>query len=257
MDSCQVVVGWGQHGQRRLDTALKDEGFITTPILKMWPRDEFVHVDDRVVTAFDSEGVADGGYFCLGGDYLLVGDGLGDLVTGFKGADFRGLRGEARKDEAYTGLSEKVLEYFPGKRVHILPTGSVDCVGHHHLDMSVLLVPRAGLLLVDSYYGRLSSESSIFDEIAEVENLRPLRFDGRADGVQYPLNALVLPRDADEVAFVNAEAVSLSRLLRDAGVFVREVPILQAEMSQGGIHCMTNTLPESYDAGGLFRPGFV
>ena len=103
-------------------------------------------------------------------------------------------------------------------------------------------LPILKLILLDTYHGKGATSAREYDELAEREGLRLLRYDGSSDGVWYPLNALVLPGNRNtSIVVVDRKAKSLIDLLKDEGVHLIEVEMPQHSYPGGKIRCQTNT----------------
>jgi len=145
-------------------------------------------------------------------------------------------------------------QYYPSIRIHIAPTGYFHGGRrHNHIDMYVLLLEQTKLLILDTCFGRGAGTAKEYDQIAEQEGFRLVRYDGSQDGVEFPLNALVLPSLQGNTDFVvtDKKSASLNKLLLDEGAetVLVDMPL---KLNPGGkIHCQTNTCgpgdnPEDY-----------
>lgn len=240
-----VIVGTGIGGQRQLKKAIADQGFQVKSTDRQWPRDHYVHFKESYVkrgeAGLGGNLFGEGGYYRIGEDYLLIGSGIGDLVTNYTARDFLGFNGKEQKAESHDSLVESAKTHFPTARIHVVPSGASKGRGHNHLDVSVLLVPNNKLLIVDTYFGKYAAERDEVDRIGKQESLIVIRYDGSQDRVWNPLNALVLPDDNGDIAFVDDKSKSLIKLLEKNGVKTIGVSMPQHEYPAGKINCQTNT----------------
>lgn len=238
-----VLVGTGIGGQRNIFDAIEREGFaVKSAVARQWPRDHFVHLKKSYVKREPNDNhFGEGGYSRVGNGYILLGTGIGDLVTDYSARDFLGFNGEQKLKESSRALTELAEQQFEGMRVHLIPTGKSSGKGHSHLDMSTLLAPTNKILVVDSHYGRYASEDGRIDKIGEIEGLKVIRYDGSQDGVWYPLNSLILNNGERDIAFIDERAKSLAKILESEGIKTVGVKMPQHEFPAGKINCQTNT----------------
>ncbi len=240
-----VVVGTGIGGQRNIAEALESNGFRTTGVKQLWPRDHYVHSNEEYVKN-NSPGFIDGNPFAEGGN-ILLGDGF--LLV----SDLAYMREQILKQlpqkitrkqipEIEQVLKLEGQKHFPRTRIYIAPTGYFHGgKGHSHIDMFSLLCPRKKLLILDTFYGKGAGTAREYDSIADKEGLRLLRYDGSQDGVWYPLNSLVLDVDKRDVVAVDDRAVSLIRLLDREGIRTISTKMPQHPFPAGKVRCQTNT----------------
>src|SRR3989344_1796280 len=104
-DHIGVLVGTGQGGQGNILEALQDAGYYATSAgVRMWPRDHYVHMGRTYVkrgeAGMSGNLFGEGGYVRIGKGYLLIGTGIGDLVTPYSARDFLGFEGEQRRADS-------------------------------------------------------------------------------------------------------------------------------------------------------------
>src|SRR3989344_2490094 len=242
-EQIEVLVGTGIGGQRNILDAIGKQGFKTKHVGCLWPRDQYVYFNGNYI--FRGEGsnenhFGEGGYFRFGNDYVLIGGGLIDLVTKYKFRDILGMEGNSKKEEATVGLIQETKKHFDGFSIHVVPTGGFRGRGHNHLDMSVLLLPKKRILIVDTYFNHFASTGTEIDQIGEREKLKVIRYDGSQDEVWYPLNSLVLDKNGNDLVFIDSKADSLKRLLERENVAFVDIEMPQHQHPSGKINCQTN-----------------
>ncbi len=243
-DGLSILVGTGIGGQREIFTALSDAGFNTQSAgSRMWPRDHYVHFMDRYVKSgsagsIDGNAFGEGGNILTGTDFLLVSDMayLHEHIS-------NGLPNKPTYKQIKEAISSEGVKFHQEARIHVAPTGYFHGgKGHSHIDMFCLLLPEQKMLLLDTHYGKGAGSAREYDEIAEQEGLRLVRYDGSRDGVWYPLNALVLPANGDRsTVVIDGRSASLKRLLEEEGLRTIGVEMPHHSNPSGKIRCQTNT----------------
>lgn len=248
MDNLRVIVGAGIGGQREIMDAVSEAGFdVKGAGRTMWPRDKYVYfrryVKSRLTGRGGSNAFGIGGNILTGDNFLLVSD-TAYLYNPNK----------LPKSPSYEQIKETIIadgrRQYPEARIHIAPTGYYHGgKRHEHIDMYCLLIPERRLLLLDTHYGWHARDAKGYDEIAEQERLRLVRYDGSIDNCWNPLNALNLPGNV----VLDSGAKSLIKLLRDEGLRTIGVEMPQKPYPAGKIRCQTNTYnPNDVDINDLF-----
>jgi hypothetical protein len=235
-----VIVGTGIGGQREVKEALDEQGFEVKTTGVMWPQDHYVYFDGRYVRRRVADKFGEGGYFRIGNDFLLVSDFIYET---YQVGELRHIHRDIPYDKMKEIIAAECKKYHLTARVHVAPSGY-----YHkgkgrdsHLDTFTLLLPNRKILIVDTHFGNKASTTKEYDEIARIEKLELIRYDGSQDGVWNPLNASVLPgEDNQDVVFVDDKSKSLIRLLEENGVKAVGVEMPQHEYPAGKINCMVN-----------------
>src|SRR4030043_2089518 len=186
-DQLEVIVGTGIYGQGNIIKAVRNEGFQVRSINRLWPRDHYVHFNGRYVKSgspgfIDGNSFGEGGNVLPGNGFLLVSDGVY-----IKEKFAKILSDEPTYEQIKEAILSKGREYYPDARIHVAPTGYFHKgKGHEHIDMLTLLLPKTKLLILDTHFGKRAGTAKEYDEIAQAERLKLIRFDSSQDGVWYP-----------------------------------------------------------------------
>ncbi len=258
MDNLHIIVGSGQGGTSQLAAAIRGVGFSVLEVRQLWPRDHYVlhngvyvrrNVPNQRYNPF-----GEGGYLREGDGYHLIASCAGVFDTTFSAFEFSGLAGEEKKREANHALITAAQAFFPGTRIHVIPTGKYCGRGHVHLDLSTLLLPQSRLLFIDSHFNHYAATGNDVDSIGKQEGLEVIRYDGSRDGVWYPLNAPVLRRPGEEFVFVDKAASSLISLLRERHLAVIPVDMpTPSSKPSGRLNCMVNVYQTGDNPGDLLE----
>lgn len=253
-ESIGVVVGTGIGGQRNIVKALREKGFsVKGAGNRMWPRDHFVYFNGKYVKndspVIGGNAFGEGGKILTGNGFLLVSD-----MAHLHEPMCKSLLDKPTYNDIKEAIVAEGGKHYPEARIHVAPTGYFHGgKGDNHIDLFSLLLPEKKLLLLDTYYGKGAGNAREYNEIAEKERLRLVRYDSSPDGVWYPLNSLVLSSSNNETVVVDNKAKSLIRILKDEGISVIDVDMPQHSYPAGKIRCQTNTYnlednPEDYMA---------
>jgi len=210
----------------------------------MWPRDNFVYHMNKYVkgvrglapASLTTNPFGEGGKILTGDDYLLI--------TNFAYGQ-NGIQLNIEKPTSYQKkeiLIEAGKKHFPNSRIHVLPSSDQLGSSNSHIDMYASLIPSKKLLLVDTRFGSQSNYND-FEEIAEKESLKFIKFDGSQDKVWNSLNILVL----EDTVVLDNKSISLIKLLEDEGVKTIGVEMPQHSYPSGKIRCQTNVYSENSD----------
>jgi len=247
-----VVVGTGKgdHAQEELIEAITDEGFSVLKTDHWWPRDSYVFFAGNYVRLRDLESseewncFGEGGYFQIGDDFLIISDRV------YEDSGLRKQKGISRKQArklpygvVVEAIEQECQKHHPNGRIHVAPSGEYHGgvgIGHKHIDMFTLLLPKSKVLIVDTHFGGNAALAYQYDIMAESEGLKLIRYDGSKNKVQYPLNTLVLPKKGNDLVFIDQEAVSLADILSKEGIRNIGVKIPFRKYETGKIHCQTN-----------------
>lgn len=219
-----------------LRSHLQSAGFTVEHVRGLWARDQYVFASDNgkgVYLRRQDSRLGDGGPVLVGDGYFLISPRVGH-------SDFSSLR--MSQDEVRAGFQSK----FPGWRTYFLPwLPDFNTTGHRtHIDVCSLLLPKHKLLFLDHYSGHAAPSPDSLDSICDKEGLKVCYIDSSSDAanahVRFALNALVLPRDGSEVAFVDEKAWSVRFALLRFGVPYVPVLVHPQDEGDGGIRCATN-----------------
>lgn len=244
MKNIGVLVGYGNDydisgknrgTQTKIAETLNSHGYKTIKVDEAWPRDSYVFFNGKYTFRDDPDGeknvFGEGGDIQKGDGYLLVAD------TAYR---FKKIQEKIAnsKDKEKTLIEEGKKNH--NSRIHIAPTSNNS---QGHIDMFTLLLPKSGILLYDTFYGKGSNDSKIYNKIANDENLKFIEYDGSQDNVWYPLNAAVLPSISSdsETILVDSNAKSLIKLLHKNNLRTIPVNLPQFEFPAGKLNCQTNT----------------
>ncbi|GEM_PF-6470698 len=233
-------------GQEVLAKAITDRGFNVEKIESEHPRDAYVHFKDKHLRKKEHGKHAEGGMILTGTDYLLVSENAFVASDSFPLED--AIAGRLDR-EAYRTWTKQRMEALYQARVHViesetfLPQGS-----EGHLDYSLLLLPHAGILIIDDGIANKTVTEEAVQEAVRTEKLEVMHHgDPLYPDFGHPVNALVLSDGDKDVVFYDRNAKGLGRSLRYAGV--ESIPINFPSFSQiygvPLIHCSTNTYHKS------------
>jgi hypothetical protein len=264
INQIKVLVGTGIGGQREIMESLRNEGFqVKSAKNRQWSRDHYVFHNGIYVKR--GEATPEGNPFGEGGNirlregFFLVSDRVYNVSNVIK-AELGELRERERERERtdYQKIKQTIAKegerHFPSTRIHVAPTGYFHGgKGHEHIDMYTLLLPKSKTLIIDTHFGKCAGGAQEYDEIAEAEQLKLIKYDGSQDRVWYPLNSLVLSRGNSDVVFVDTKAISLIKLLEHEGIKSVEVEMPQQTYPAGKINCQTNTCKQEENIEGLLE----
>jgi hypothetical protein len=230
-----VLVGKGAGGQENLIHAIQDLGINAESAGKcVWPRDDYVYFKGRYLTSHaggEYNPWGEGGSFRIGEDFMLVSDYALWL-------EYPGSIGP--RDIWVASIEGFKKNYPQANRFWVAPTrfqnGDSGC---EHIDLFLLLCPKAKLLLLDTNYGEAINHP-YYEEIAEKEGLRIIKYDGSQDPSMFPLNGSVLPLGDTDTILLDEKSNRLIGMLRDQGVNALGVPIPFYEKTAGKVNCQTN-----------------
>lgn len=243
-----VIVGEGQGGQDKIIDALTENGIKAQKFAEKWPRDYYVYFNGKYFM-HKTEPTPDefdvGGMIRTGKDFLLVSEGL---IYGCIDIHSSARHNEITTGQANNFIIERGQKYYPDARIYVVPEGSAN---DGHIDLFCLLCPNADLLLLDtSYYGQKyfgghlkPDEYSIYEQIAEMEGLKLILYDGSQDDVVLSMNACVLPGENDtDIVVLDKISKGLIRILNNHGVQTIGVsmPYISENGIAGKINCQTN-----------------
>jgi hypothetical protein len=254
MKNIGVVVGYGhdysknstKNSQEKIAEALESKGYNVKRVDEQWPRDSYVNFQGNYVLR-GPEGVS-GNVFGEGGN-VQRGDGF--LLVSDNAYLFNQIKDNVNIQD-YLTSEKKVIEEgkkYHNSRIHVAPTGidfsknkpDFSRMGHGHIDMFTLVLPKSKLLFYDTHFGKGANDTKKYNEIAEREGLELIEFDGKKDNVWYPLNAAVIPSKEGETVLMDRHANSLIWELYDRGVKPILVDMPQVDSPAGKINCQTNT----------------
>ncbi len=243
VNQIETIVGTGIGGQRNIIEAIKNEGFRVKSAGngRQWPREHYVCYNGKYIRRGENSGpnwnpFGEGGNLRFGDEFLLVSDRVYDSDN---------MRRQLGEQIDYEKVKQLIIQegekQFPRTRIHVAPTGYFHKgKGHEHIDMFTLLLPKNRVLILDTHFGKCAGKAKEYDEIAEAEQLKLIRYDGSQDGVWYPLNSLVLPDGNSDIVFTDSKALSLIKLLEQEGIKSIGVDMPQHTYPAGKINCQTN-----------------
>lgn len=248
----EVIVGTGSGGQKNIVEALSDAGLSVCTTDMMWPRDHYVSFQGNYLVSGSPGSITgnpygEGGKIITGENSVLVSD-MAHVHVDVSKRISRPLT----KENAYQVVKEEGEKYFSGAQVHVAPSGYFhNGKGHSHIDMFTLLLPKRKVFFLDTHFAKGAGTAREYDEIAEQEGWKLIRYDGKQDDVWYPLNAFTCTREDTDIALIDKKAKSLATLLMDKGVKVLETEMPQHQHPMGKIRCQTNTYKKGFNVDGL------
>ena len=257
MENLCVSVGTGIGGQREIMDSLAKAGYKVESAVEQWPRDTWVNFNGKYIErgsmGVDGNVFGDGGNVHVGKDFVIVSDNAvyyqditRKLKERFPGVNFDDLL-EKHKfvAENYNFFSDLISNYgkqFFNSRVHLAPTGYYQGkMGNTHIDLFTLLLPKSKILIFDKFFGNDANSKNHYNLISEKENLKFIEYDGSKDGVWFPLNSLVVPKNGNDLVVIDSASVSLNKILNKNGIETICVDMPQIKYPAGKINCQTNT----------------
>ncbi|MEK6816859.1 MAG: hypothetical protein AABY09_04555 [Nanoarchaeota archaeon] len=242
-EDISVVVGTydetrtGRAERESLARIIERHGFKVERAPIAWPMDLYVYCDGKYVHGTAGEG----GCVHLGDGYLIASENM-----------FIDPESHIRAD-----AEAMMRPHYPGRRVHSMPAGYnaaeagmlESCSIIDHIDMTSLLIPSRGLLLVDqSFYRRNmwygENPKRRIAEIAEKESLTLEYYNPSSNSSSryFPMNCLVLPwKKGEEIVFANSNVKPFLRLLNKYDITFAEVDFKYTPQHMlGSIRCCTN-----------------
>ncbi len=249
-DGLEILVGQGQGGAVNLARAIRHNGYRVTLTTTQWPRDEFIRHESNYVFARGPPGAepnyfGEGGNVLVGNGFLLCGDGISNIARESRSippSDFLGDNGPEKLEAAHSTLASAYRNFFSDTRIHVIPTGKCDGIGHNHIDMSVLLLNNSKIVYFDAHHNRIGLALPCLQRAAQSEGLSLRVMDDHASEVWYPLNALVLDGASEDLVYVDSKATALRAALKKDGVRAIAVDLPQHYDPCGKQNCMTNTI---------------
>ncbi len=257
MENICVSVGTGIGGQREITNSLVRAGYKVESAVEQWPRDSWVHFNGKYIErgsiGADGNVFGDGGNVQVGKDFVIISDNAvyyqditRKLKESFPGINFNDLYEKHNfVSKNYDLFSDLVANYgnqFFKSRVHVAPTGYYQGkMGQTHIDLFTLLMPKSKMLIFDKFFGNDANLKNHYNIISEKENLKFIEYDGSKDGVWFPLNSLVLPKNGKDIVVIDNASVSLKKLLNKQGIETICVNMPQINYPAGKINCQTNT----------------
>lgn len=256
MENLCVSVGTGIGGQKEIMNSLAKAGYNVESGVEQWPRDTWVHFNGKYIErgsiGTDGNVFGDGGNVHVGKDFVVVSDNAiyykdvsRKLKEAFPGVNFDNLVEKHNFVAKNYGLfSDLISDYgkqFFESRIHVAPTGYYQGkMGNTHIDLFTLLLPKSKILIFDKFFGNDANLEKHYNKIAEKENLNFIEYDGAKDGVWFPLNSLVIPRNGKDIVVIDSASVSLKKLLNKKGIDTLCVNMPQINYPAGKINCQTN-----------------
>jgi hypothetical protein len=241
IDDLVVIVGVGQGGQDEIIKALTKAEINSARALIEWPRDEYVYFNGHYFRHNRRE-VPDyfdvGGLIRAGRDFLIISE---KIIESF--LDKPALKWK-RKAEL---IIERASKYYSNSRVYVAPEG---WASEGHIDLFCLLCPGSKLLVLDPFHRPdlgfeelKSADYTVFEQIAEKEGLKLIKYNSCQDRVFYGMNACVLPgSDNSDIVVLDKKSKGLIKILNDHGVKTIGVnmPKIPISKIEGKINCQTN-----------------
>lgn len=256
MENICVSVGTGIGGQKEIMNSLAKAGYNVESGVEQWPRDTWVYFNGKYVErgsiGVDGNFFGDGGNVHVGKDFVIVSDNAvyyqditRKLKETFPGINFDNLIEKhnfvAKNYSLFSDLISDYGKQFFESRIHIAPTGYYQGkLGNTHIDLFTLLLPKSKILIFDKYFGKDANLNHDYNKIAEKENLQFIEYSGDKDGVWFPLNSLVVPRNGKDTLVIDSASVSLNKLLNKKGIDAICVNMPQIKYPAGKINCQTN-----------------
>lgn len=257
MENLCVSVGTGIGGQREIMNSLARAGYKVESAVEQWPRDSWVYFNGKYIErgsmGADGNAFGDGGNVRVGKDFVIVSDNAvyyqditRKLKETFLGVNFDDLMEKHNfVAKNYNLFSDLVSEYgkeFFESRVYVAPTGYYQGkMGQTHIDLFTLLLPKSKILIFDKFFGNDANLKNHYNLISEKEGLKFIEYDGSKDGVWFPLNSLVLPKNGNDVVVIDSASASLNKILNKKGIETLCVDMPQIKYPAGKINCQTNT----------------
>jgi hypothetical protein len=256
MTNICVSVGTGIGSQKEIINSLAKAGYNVESAVEQWPRDTWVYFNGKYIErgdiGTDGNVFGDGGNVQIGKDFVMVSDNAvyysnitRKLKETFPGVDFENLYEKhnfvAKNYELFSDLISSYGKQFFESRVHVAPTGYYQGkMGQTHIDMFTLLLPKSKILIFDNFFGKNANLEKHYNKIAEKESLQFIEYDGDKEGIWFPLNSLVLPRNGKDVVVIDSSASFLKKILYKKGIETICVNMPQINYPAGKINCQTN-----------------
>lgn len=197
-----------------------------------WPRDFFVSHREKIHLRKKYGNYADGGYVLAFPKFVVA---LADISR--------------REDDFLDSPDERYerLRHLYGVNTRILPNLNLRLNPNlrQHVDMVLLPIPKRGICFVDrSYY---IENRDVLERFGEANEMKLLQVEHDYSKPTWPCNSLILENGGVMFAIVNSDVNSSFRArLVNYDVRPIDTPFFSNCRQGGGIHCATNSVPESF-----------